>query len=193
VKTCCRRPGECPKLPAYLNEDLALVPELALRKPIGTYFFTERIMAYTIATINHVNQQKEDGFLHALIAQRDDLRGLPFLLGKDCRTEAKQARVFAEVVDLIRKSDVGSVEDSWKEFGRSWEDEQCKWVSAPAGAADRARVAASCKCSWRNRLFSASVTVWRSIWGPSSTRMRRGPRQARVVRAGRRSAYRGPP
>src|SRR5262249_1674557 len=51
---------------------------------------------------NHLNRNKKDGFMEALLSRREDLRGMPFLLGGDCRASAEQAEVFSETVGLIR-------------------------------------------------------------------------------------------
>ena len=40
-----------------------------------------------MAKINHLNRKKRDGFMLAMLEQRPDLRGLPFLMGDDCRTQ----------------------------------------------------------------------------------------------------------
>jgi hypothetical protein len=42
--------------------------------------------------------------MKAYLAKRDDLRGLPFLMGADCRTEVNAARVFSEVARNVQDS-----------------------------------------------------------------------------------------
>ena len=42
-------------------------------------------MALTLAKINYVNKDNRDRFLTLLMESRDDLAGLPFLKGNDCR------------------------------------------------------------------------------------------------------------
>lgn len=94
-------------LPPYLNEDLLQVPEVTLGNPLGKLPKSkddpEEEMAHFIAKINHLNKPDPDGFLKALIANRSDLRGLPFLMGKDCRMEVKRAQLFAETVAVIER------------------------------------------------------------------------------------------
>src|SRR5207244_9509720 len=58
--------------------------------------------AHAIAKINHVNAKKKDGFIEAMVAQRADLRGVPFLMGDDCRMNEEQAKWFNEVVTMVR-------------------------------------------------------------------------------------------
>jgi len=92
-------------LPGVLNDDLILVPELMFAKPLGKeleFFKSQEATAHRMAKINHLNQAKEDGFLHAFLARRDDLRGLPFLLGKDCRSDEKKAAYFELVTLMVR-------------------------------------------------------------------------------------------
>src|SRR6185312_456080 len=80
------------KLAPYLNEDMWEVPEVTFGEPAPRELDAETEMAHVIAKINHLNQKDSDGFLKALIASRADVRGLPFLMGKDCRTETRRAQ-----------------------------------------------------------------------------------------------------
>src|SRR5262249_26786872 len=66
------------KLLPPLNEDLSKVPELSFGEPISkaqTKTQAIKETAHAIAKVNHLNQQKTDGFMEALIAHRADLRG----------------------------------------------------------------------------------------------------------------------
>jgi hypothetical protein len=95
------------KLPPPLNEDLSKVPELSFGEPIAkTQTKTQAIKetAHAIAKVNHLNQQKIDGFMEALIAHRADLRGMPFLMGQECRTCEEQARIFAAIAFRLNQS-----------------------------------------------------------------------------------------
>lgn len=90
------------KLPVWTNEDLTKVPEIAfgesLSKDLPKLKGLEA-MAFAMAKMNHLNAKKRDGFVLALLEQRSDLRGLPFLMGDECRTNQEQARVFAKAAD----------------------------------------------------------------------------------------------
>src|SRR5262249_23878681 len=92
-------------LPPPLNHDLTKVPELSFGAPIKAQTKLEAIKqtAHALAKVNHLNQQKTDGFMEAMIAQRGDLRGLPFLMGQDCRTGEEQARIFAAVAERLNQ------------------------------------------------------------------------------------------
>ncbi len=96
-------PKTVSKLPGLLNEDLALVPELLFGEPLYRVEDSEEKTAHIMAKINRLNAEGTDGFLKTLLANRGDLRGMPFLLGKDCRTEEKQAQAFEVVVEAIQK------------------------------------------------------------------------------------------
>ena len=96
-------PRTLPILPPYLNEDPALAAELTFGEPVATNAEGEKATAHIIAKINHLNKQDADGFLKSLTANRADLRGLPFLMGNDCRTEEKQALLFSETVEVVRR------------------------------------------------------------------------------------------
>jgi hypothetical protein len=94
------------KLPHWTNEDLARVPELAFGEPLARTLSKDKAMeatAHMLANINHVNQAKTDGFLLALLDARADLRGMPFLMGENCRTREDQAKIFALVADMVRQ------------------------------------------------------------------------------------------
>jgi hypothetical protein len=88
------------------NEDLSKAREVIFGTPLyadGT-IDTEETMAHVMAKMNHLNLTKTDGFMKALIAERPDLRGLPFRMGKDCRTDEKDAKRFAEIVNIIHQN-----------------------------------------------------------------------------------------
>ena len=93
------------KLPRWANEDLTKVPELhfgeQVPKSMPKHQATEAT-AHTIAKINHLNGKKTDGFLLAMLEQRTDLRGLPFLMGDDCRTREEQARHMGTIAAVLR-------------------------------------------------------------------------------------------
>jgi hypothetical protein len=95
------------KLPAWTNEDLANVPELMFGDPIGKDLHKMKAMekaAHILAKANHLNRKKTDGFMLALIEQRGDLRGLPFLMGEECRTREEQAKAFREMADIVNQA-----------------------------------------------------------------------------------------
>ncbi len=98
------------KLPPWNNEDLAKVPELAFGQPISKTLPKQKAMeltAHGMAKINHLNRTKTDGFMLAMIDLRGDLRGLPFLMGDECRTRHEQAKVFAFAAEHIRRTSGG--------------------------------------------------------------------------------------
>ena len=76
---------------AYLTEDLAHVPELMIGEPLAKNIKNTEEATRIVAKINHLNKKKDpDGFLKALLAHRGDLRGLPFLMGKACKTDVSR-------------------------------------------------------------------------------------------------------
>lgn len=93
------------KLPPWDNEDLAKVPELAFADPIAKDLDKMKAMertAHVLAKIDYLNRKKADGFLLALIDQRGDLRGLPFLMGEECRT--RDATAFRQMADIVNRA-----------------------------------------------------------------------------------------
>jgi len=96
-------PPTLAKLPSATNEDLALVPDLFFSEPITKADDMEEKMAHIMAKMKHLNARSTDGFMKELIASRADLRGMPFLMGNDCRTEEKEAQRFAEAVSIVQR------------------------------------------------------------------------------------------
>jgi hypothetical protein len=101
------KPRKAPsRLPPPLNEDLAKVLELTLGEPVAKDLPKEKAMeetAHIIAKINHLNQPINDGFMIALVAHRSDLRGMPFLMGEECRTREEQSRLFSGISDRVNQ------------------------------------------------------------------------------------------
>jgi hypothetical protein len=140
--------------PPGLGEDLTLVPELMFGEPLTKdHKDTEKEIAHAIAKINHLSKKNPDGFMESLLAHRADLRGLPFRMGKDCRTEPAQAQLHSEIALEIRAdlrtilargcSDPTSAGHFWK-VQAGWRDARPGKYRAEASEADilRARVAA---------------------------------------------------
>ncbi len=88
-----------PPPPPTLSEDLNKALEVLLTLPFGA---SSPVPGRIIDNINELNKADPDGFVKALTAARSDLRGLPFLLGKDSRMEEKQAHCFSRTVELIK-------------------------------------------------------------------------------------------
>jgi hypothetical protein len=86
------------KVPVYLGDDLARVPELKLEAAPVEELTTEqwvRRKTHTVAAALQLNG-KEDGFLKALLRSRPDLGGVSFVMGDDCRTESVRAKIFKD-------------------------------------------------------------------------------------------------
>ncbi len=88
-----------------LNDDLAKVPELAFQEPLANKLKPGEGLkqtAHMVAKVNHANQKKRDAYMEALLAQRSDLAGLPFVMGDDCRLSGSRNTEFAIAVNTIR-------------------------------------------------------------------------------------------
>jgi hypothetical protein len=100
--------------PVYLGENLERVPELKLEAPpaeelarTGT-LTTEQWVSHkarTSAAALALNDKEEDGFLKALLRTRPDLSGLPFLMGKACRTHGERAAAFKTLAERTQRGD----------------------------------------------------------------------------------------
>jgi hypothetical protein len=80
-------------MPVLVFEDVGNVPQVMLSEPISSQQTKDEAIAkimHSIAQINHLNKKNPDGFIEALLTRRNDLRGLPFRMGKGCRTNPEK-------------------------------------------------------------------------------------------------------
>lgn len=66
--------------------------------------------AHQIAKINYLNLKKRDSFMDALLENRPDLAGLPFVMGDACRLQKSERADFKSEMDLMRARLNDSVE-----------------------------------------------------------------------------------
>jgi hypothetical protein len=93
--------------PSAFVESLADVPELMLSEPVAKGTSKDEAMktiALQLAKVNHLNKEKSDRFMEALVAERDDLAGLPFEMGGNCRQSTIRRRYFKEAVAMVRNA-----------------------------------------------------------------------------------------
>lgn len=89
-------PKTVSKIPAPFNDDLNLVPVVAVGEPIARNLRRSEALKQTsqfFATISYLNEKKKDGFMETLIANRTELHGLPFMMGDACRTDEAKGRI----------------------------------------------------------------------------------------------------
>ena len=92
--------------PLWTNEDVTKVRELTFGEPIAKDLPRHKAIektAHVMSKIHHLNMKKTDGFMLAMIEHRTDLRGLPFLMGDECRTREEQAKLFATTAENIQR------------------------------------------------------------------------------------------
>ncbi|MBY0232201.1 MAG: hypothetical protein K2W96_23225 [Gemmataceae bacterium] len=80
-------PGKPPAV--YVGDELTRVPEASLEAALSgdaPRRATDRRMALAQAAALHLGQRERDGYLKAVLKNRADLAGLPFLLGEQGRT-----------------------------------------------------------------------------------------------------------
>jgi hypothetical protein len=90
-----------------LTDDLAKVPEAEFGAWPAQITADGKIaeqLALQLAKINHVNAKQTDAFLGALLESREDLSGLPFVLGDPCRTSGEHTKQFTLAVNAVRES-----------------------------------------------------------------------------------------
>ncbi|HEV3118469.1 MAG TPA: HEAT repeat domain-containing protein, partial [Gemmataceae bacterium] len=88
-----------------IAKDLNQVPEIEFQMPLDKKRPSDEALkqtAHTMAKINHLNDQKLDGFLDALRHERPDLHGMPFAMGDACRTKGDRSKQFAIEVARVR-------------------------------------------------------------------------------------------
>jgi hypothetical protein len=89
-----------------LSDDLTKVPEVVFQKARARDLPNTKALeqvAMQIAKINALNKKEADGFLKALVKQRADLAGLPFLMGDACRMKGERSQEFNKVLATIRR------------------------------------------------------------------------------------------
>jgi hypothetical protein len=100
----------------YVGTDLFEVPEVNLEAPpsqvqaraSGETISEEQWLirkSRTAAGSQALNEMEEDGFVKALLRTRHDLSGLPFLMGKACRTPPERAAAFKILAEMTQKPD----------------------------------------------------------------------------------------
>src|SRR5262249_45075590 len=90
-----------------LVEDPARLPEIAFQQPLARDLPPEKAQeqtALTIARINHLNKEKSDSFMEALLEARPDLSGLPVAMGEACRSTGERSREFKHAVSVVRQA-----------------------------------------------------------------------------------------
>ena len=95
-----------------LVDDLTKVPELTFQEPLPIAPKAEDMLkqiAHQLAKINHANLKKTDAFMEALLAKRDDLGGLPFVMGDACRTTGTRSREFGRAGAVVREALEGRI------------------------------------------------------------------------------------
>jgi hypothetical protein len=100
--------------------DLAKVPEVDFQEPLShqlTKADATKAIADRLAKIRQLNDKKTDAFQQLLIAQRQDLQGLPFVLGNACRTTGNRAALFGLVAMGVRIT----LDDAEKQKKDFWE------------------------------------------------------------------------
>jgi hypothetical protein len=90
-----------------LTDDLTKVPEAEFqakpeRSPLPGKMAEQT--AHQLAKISHMNTKKPDAFMVALLENRSDLAGLPFVMGDDCRTSGERAKQFTLAVSTVRQA-----------------------------------------------------------------------------------------
>jgi hypothetical protein len=89
---------------SLLVEDLSQVPEVAFQEPLAKTPEALKLTAHTMAKINHLNRQKTDGFMEALLGARPDLAGLPVAMGGACRMTGDRNQYFTEALATIKRA-----------------------------------------------------------------------------------------
>src|ERR1043165_709157 len=100
-------PSVTDKTSVLIDDDLTQVAEVMFGELISSKVTRQKAqeqIELAMAKINHLNKKNPDGFMEALRAKRDDLKGLPFRMGGDCRTDAERARLFRTIATDLRSA-----------------------------------------------------------------------------------------
>jgi hypothetical protein len=100
-----------PKVQAFvgpvLDDDLARVAEIAFGEAPDRKLSPDKVrqdLARQVAKINHLNQEKRDGYMAALLDARPDLTGLAWAMGDACRLKEERSRQFKIALTLLRNA-----------------------------------------------------------------------------------------
>lgn len=88
-----------------LPSNLEQVTEIAFQEPVRPD--REKALSHTRAIaskILHLHNKRPDSYMEELIAHRQDLQGLPFVMGAACRSHPERMVHFTNVLQLIRGS-----------------------------------------------------------------------------------------
>jgi hypothetical protein len=155
-----------------LPETLSQVPEVTFQEPLQGSLAPDQgfqDVARQIARINHLNKEKPDHFMHVLLEERADLRGLPFLLGDACRTKGERSRQFTRAIQLIRSSASGHLASS----NLTEEQADQVWMSFRT-CCDRADREPAAGEAGKDHASPARVAAMMQMLPPASAKMRLG-------------------
>ena len=87
-----------------LTDDLALTLEIEFQASSKKSTHKERSneIAFQLAKILFANSDKTDAFMIALLERREDLAGLPFAMGADCRMSRERLNAFQDASSNVR-------------------------------------------------------------------------------------------
>jgi len=117
--------------------ELAAVPEVVIKQVASAN--PAQAKAELVQMVNDIrakDQRDPDGFVKELIRTRNDLRGLPFIMGNKCRMEGGAADTFAMAVatthDAIRAEESATMRsvDSVDQFWNNWTGDTPSAVAA---------------------------------------------------------------
>jgi hypothetical protein len=155
-------------------DDLSHAPEIDFQLPLATNLTSDMSsyqIAYQVAKIRHLNQQKTDGFVQALLGKRDDLKALPMAMGAACRTTGPRAAYLAFFSTATRFSLAqanGENPGVTVDAGKFW-----AVVTKNLQAAE-AEMAKAEHDGDRDDFEAARAAAWMQILAPESTAMRLG-------------------
>jgi hypothetical protein len=164
-------PSKQPRLEPVVTQDLAEVPELSLHDPLDktlTAAQAQEQIANLTARINLLDKKKTDGFILALLEHRADLRGLPFLLGQDCRQSNDRKQAFTELLFVVRQSMPGSASRD-PIFKTSPETAATFWKKL-----DKSLMPGKLKLKRMDLLYPTLTDILMQTCGPESVAMRKG-------------------
>jgi hypothetical protein len=127
-------PPKTTNTPVYLGDDLASVPELMLEAAPAEALTTKQWQnrkGLAAAAALHLNGKEEDGFLKALLRERSDLAGLPFVMGGNCRTKGARKAAFKSAADKVRRQKAAALAEG-PEVGATQEKRQHYWQAHAA-------------------------------------------------------------
>src|SRR5262245_58031235 len=163
------------KTAIIVADDVSQAPEIAFEDPLqhNDARALEKT-AHQIAKIHHLNQNKPDAFTEALFA-REDLNGLPLLLGQACRTKTERSRLLSHALETIRSALNQQITMPLSEARHAQQRAADQfWIAYQSTVLQEDRVSAAGPKEAQDDLLMVRIAALMQVLAPESSALRKG-------------------